>query len=290
MLGLDHNTQVVAAAAALTGASAGLAGSLLTLRKRALLGDALGHATLPGIALAYMVSLWLGGSGREPGILLAGAALGGIAGLACLTAIRRAARLSDDVAMAIVLGSFFGFGSALLTLIQSSPQGHAAGLATLVTGHAASMITEDAIVAASIAGICIAVIALMSKELRLLCFDEAFARVMGRRTAWLDALVLAIATAVVVAGLRSVGLVLIVALCIMPAAAARLLTDRFGRMLTIAAALGAASGVAGTLVSASAPDLPAGACIVLAAAALFAAAVVFAPLNGLVARVRGAHP
>ncbi len=290
MFGLDHNTQVVAAAAAMTGAAAGIAGSLLTLRKRALLGDALGHATLPGIALAYIASVWLGGSGREPVVLMLGAALGGLAGLASLALIRRLARVSDDAAMAIVLGSFFGLGTALLTLIQSSPSGHAAGLATLVTGHAASMVTDDAVIAAGVALVCMAVVGMLSKELSLLCFDEGFAQTLGRRTKVLDAVVLLVATCVVVAGLRSVGLVLIVALLIIPAAAARLVVDRFVPMLSVAAIVGALSGVIGTLVSASAPDLPAGACIVLAAAALFGIAAVCAPRNGVIARVRGAMP
>ncbi|MSR69431.1 MAG: metal ABC transporter permease [Phycisphaerales bacterium] len=284
MIGLDYNTQVVAAATALLGGAAGVAGCLLLLRRRALMGDALGHATLPGIAAAYLVSVAMGGTGKEPWILLAGAAVGAIAGVIAVLVIRRGARVSDETAMAIVLGAFFGLGTALLTVIQASPKGHQAGLSSFILGHAASMVASDLRAASIVALACVALVVLLTKELRLLCFDESFARTIGRPVRWLDALVLLIVTAVVIAGLQAVGLILILALLILPATAARLCTDRFATLLPLAAALGAVSGVGGTLVSSSAPNLPTGPCIVLFAAALFAVALIFAPRRGLLAR------
>ncbi len=290
----DYNTQVVAASTALLGGAGGLAGCLLLLRRRALMGDALGHATLPGIAAAYLISVAVGGTGKEPWALLAGAAAGAIAGVIAVLAIRRGARTSDETAMAIVLGSFFGLGTALLTVIQTTPGGHQAGLASFILGHAASMVASDLHAASIVALVCVALVVLLTKELRLLCFDESFARAIGRPVRWLDALVLIIVTAVVIAGLQAVGLILILALLILPATAARLCTDRFTTMLPLAAAMGAVSGVGGTLVSSYAPKLPTGPCIVLFAAGLFVLALVFAPRRGLLARaraatVRGAH-
>ncbi|MSR44238.1 MAG: metal ABC transporter permease [Phycisphaerales bacterium] len=281
---LDYNTQVVAASAALLGAAAGLAGCLLLLRRRALMGDALGHATLPGIAGAYLVSVALGGTGKEQWVLLAGAAVGALGGVLSILVIRRGARVSDETAMAIVLGSFFGFGTALLTVIQATPGGHQAGLSSFILGHAASMVASDLRAASIVAFSCAALVVLLTKELRLLCFDDAFARAIGRPVRWLDGVVLLIITAVVIAGLQAVGLILILALLILPATAARLCTDRFSVMLPTAAVMGAVSGVGGTLVSASAPRLPTGPCIVLFAAAIFALALLFAPHRGLIVR------
>ena len=287
MFGLDHNTQVVAGASALLGTAAGLAGTLMLLRKRALVADALGHATLPGIAVGYLASLALGGTGKEPWVLMLGAAAGALLGVASVALIRRLARTSEDTAMAIVLGSFFGLGAMLLTVIQASAEGNQAGLSHFVTGHAASMVSADLQLSIGVAIACILVIVLLAKELRLLCFDEAFAMSLGRSAKRLDALVLLIVTGVVVAGLQAVGLILILALLVIPAAAARFLTDRFTPMLLAAAVIGAASGVAGTLVSSAAPDLPTGPCIVVSAALLFVLALVFSPRNGLLARAAG---
>ncbi|MDA1261823.1 MAG: metal ABC transporter permease [Planctomycetota bacterium] len=287
MFGLDHNTQVVAGASALLGTASGLAGALLLLRKRALVGDALGHATLPGIAVGYLVSLALGGSGKEPWVLMLGAASGALLGIAAISVIRRVARVSEDTAMAIVLGTFFGFGAMLLTVIQGSPEGNQAGLSHFVTGHAASMVTADLHLAIGIAVVCIALILLFAKELRLLCFDEPFARSLGRSTKWLDALVLLVVTGVVVAGLQAVGLILVLALLVIPAAAARFVSDRFVPMLVASALIGAVSGSSGALISSIAPDLPTGPCIVVCAAALFIASLVLAPRNGLIARAVG---
>ncbi len=281
---LDYNTQVVAGATALLGAAAGLAGCLLLLRRRALMGDALGHATLPGIAGAYLVSVALGGTGKEPWALLAGATVGALIGVVSVLAIRRGARVSDETAMAIVLGSFFGVGTALLTVIQATPGGHQAGLSSFILGHAASMVASDLRAASIVAVICVALVVSLTKELRLLCFDTSFASSLGRPVRSLDALVLIIVTAVVVAGLQAVGLILILALLVLPATAARLCTDRFSTMLPLAAIMGSVSGVGGTLVSSFAPRLPTGPCIVLVAALLFVLALIFAPRRGIIAR------
>lgn len=286
MIWLDHNTMVVAGATALLGCSSGVAGCLLLLRGRALMGDALGHATLPGIAIAYLISVWMGGSGKEPWILLTGAGIGALLGVAAVSLVRRGARTSDETAMAIVLGTFFGIGAALLTVIQASPSGNQAGLATFVTGHAASMVTGDLQAASVIAAVSLVTVALLSKELRMLCFDDAFARSIGRPASMLDALTLLIVTAIVVAGLQAVGLILVLALLVIPAAAARLCTERFDLMLGVAAAVGAASAVTGTLASGFDTKLPTGPCIVLASAAYFLVALVVGPSRGLLSRRR----
>ena len=279
----DPHARTVLATTATLGASCGLAGTLLVLRRRALLGDAAGHATLPGIVGAGALSLAVGGSGREPWVLVVGAVLGAVAGIAVVHWIRRATRLPADAAMAIALGSLFGLGTAMLSALQQVEGGHGAGLESLVTGDAATLVRADLWTTAAVAVACITLTAWLMDDLRALAFDEDFSRSVGRPAGWLDALVSAMAIANIVAGMRAVGLVLSVALLVIPAAAARPWCRTMGGMMVVAALLGAAGAVAGTLASAAVADAPTGPFIVLSCGGLLAASLVIAP------RVRGAR-
>lgn len=279
----DPHARTVLATTATLGASCGLAGTLLVLRRRALLGDAAGHATLPGIVGAGALSLAVGGSGREPWVLVVGAVLGAVAGIAVVHWIRRATRLPADAAMAIALGSLFGLGTAMLSALQQVEGGHGAGLESLVTGDAATLVRADLWTTAAVAVACITLTAWLMDDLRALAFDEDFSRSVGRPAGWLDALVSAMAIANIVAGMRAVGLVLSVALLVIPAAAARPWCRTMGGMMVVAALLGAAGAVAGTLASAAVADAPTGPFIVLSCGGLLAASLAIAP------RVRGAR-
>jgi manganese/zinc/iron transport system permease protein len=279
----DPHARTVLATTATLGASCGLAGTLLVLRRRALLGDAAGHATLPGIVGAGAVSLALGGTGREPWVLVAGAVLGAVAGIAAVHWIRRATRLPADAAMAIALGSLFGLGTAMLSALQQVEGGHGAGLESLVTGDAATLVRADLHAAVAVAAACAVLAVVLRDDLRALAFDEDFARSVGRPVGWLDALVSAMAIANIVAGMRAVGLVLSVALLVIPAAAARPWCRTMGGMMAIGALLGALGAVAGTIASAAISDAPTGPFIVLACGGLLAASLAIAP------RVRGAR-
>lgn len=280
----DYNTRLVVLSTALLGLGCGLIGSFLLLRKRSLMSDALSHATLPGIAIAFMVMVALGGSGKAlPGLLL-GAAITGVIGFSLVLLIRRTTRLKDDTAMGIVLSVFFGAGIALLGIVQNMPAGSAAGLESFIYGKTASMVMADFKILASVCLAVLIVSLLLLKELRLLCFDENFAGALGWPVRLLDALVLLLVTAITVAGLQAVGLILIIAFLITPAATARLWTQQLGKMLLIAAIVGALSGWVGASISALAPRLPAGAVIVLSASSLFLISLLLGPHNGLIAR------
>lgn len=279
----DPHTRTVLATTATLGASCGLTGTLLVLRRRALLGDAAGHATLPGIVGAGAVSLGLGGTGRESWVLVAGAVLGAVAGIAVVHWIRRATRLPVDAAMAIALGSLFGLGTAMLSALQQVEGGHGAGLESLVTGDAATLVRADLQAAAAVAAACTVLTVALRDDLRALAFDEDFSRSVGRPAGGLDALVSAMAIANIVAGMRAVGLVLSVALLVIPAAAARPWCRTMGGMMVVAALLGAAGAVAGTLASAAVANAPTGPFIVLSCGGLLAASLAIAP------RVRGAR-
>ncbi|MDB4546444.1 metal ABC transporter permease, partial [Akkermansiaceae bacterium] len=177
--GFSYNTTVVVLGTALLGATAGLVGSFLLLRKQSLLGDALSHATLPGIAIAFAVMSALGFSGRSlPGLLI-GASVTGLMGVLLVIAIRRTTRLKDDAAMGIVLSVFFGLGIALLRMVQEIPGVSAAGLSSFIYGKPASMILSDLILISGTLVVTIIVCLLILKELTLLCFDDAFASAQG---------------------------------------------------------------------------------------------------------------
>ena len=277
----DFNTRVVVLGVALLGMAAGIVGTFTLLRKRALVSDAVSHATLPGIAVAWLVMVALGGTGKWfPGLLL-GAAGGGLAAVAAVLVVRSVLRLHEDAALGIVLSVSFGIGIALLGLIQQLRRGSAAGLDSFIYGKTASMLAADALLIGITSLVLVAVAALLFKELNLLCFDEPYAASQGLPVRLLDAVMLGLVVAVTVIGLQAVGLILIVALLITPAAAARFWTCNLRLMTALAALLGAAGGFIGAALSALAPRLPAGAVIVVTVAAGFLLSALFGTRRGL---------
>lgn len=277
----DYNSRIVLFGAGLLGAAAGLVGSFMLLRKRALMGDAVSHATLPGIGFAFMLAIAWGHSGKSlPGLLM-GASAAGLAGVLAVSAIRKLTRLKEDAALGIVLSVFFGAGISLLGVIQQMQTGHAAGLEAFIYGKAASMSAVDAQLIAAAAGISLILCVLFFKELKLLCFDEAYAGSRGFPVALLDLLLMLLVVLVCIVGLQAVGLVLVIALLVIPAAAARFWTDAMARLAVLAAGMGAVGGMAGAALSALFPKLPSGAMIVLFCSAMFFVSMVFGTRRGI---------
>ena len=280
----DYNTRLVAISTIFLGCACGLMGGFLLLRKRSLMGDTLSHATLPGVGLSFMLLVALGGDGKSLPILLAGAGITGVIGCAAVLFIREQTRIKDDAAMGIVLSVFFGAGVAILGVIQKMPEGSAAGLESFIYGKTASMVMSDFQILVFITVCVITCSLLLFKEFRLLCFDENFAAVLGWPVKFLDILLLALITAVTVAGLQAVGLILIIAFLITPATAARFWTNQLDRMLMLSALIGAASGWIGASLSAFFPRLPAGAVIVLVAALIFVVSMLIGTERGVMIR------
>jgi manganese/zinc/iron transport system permease protein len=278
-IGDPHALRVIATTA-LLGASAGAIGTMLTLRSRALVGDAVGHATLPGLAGASLASIALGGSGREVWVLMPGAIIGACAGMACMHGLQRALKVSADASMAVTLGTMFGLGVVLLSVVQQAPGGHQAGLDGMLVGRAATLVASDLVAAAALAILTGALFAACGRDLRALAFDEPYARMVGRPVGLLAALVSGLVVCAIVAGTHAVGLVLVVALLVMPATAGRMLSDRYGIVVIAAACLGALGAAAGTVASAVLPGMATGPLIVMACAALLAAATMFRRLRG----------
>ena len=281
----NYNTRLVILSTSLMGAACGLIGGFLLLRKRSLMGDTLSHATLPGICLAFMFMVALGGNGKNLSGLLLGASLTGLLGCASVLVIRQLTRLKDDAAMGIVLSVFYGLGIVLLSIIQGLPQASAAGLQSFLYGKVASIIFADFIVIALVTVASIVGCVFLYKEFRMLCFDEVFAATQGWPVHLLDIVMLTLVAAVTVVGLQAVGLILVIAFLITPAAAARFWTHHLGAMLAIGALIGSLSGWLGTVLSSLFPRLPAGAVIVLTAAVFFLISMLFGPAKGVSIRL-----
>lgn len=278
-----YNSALVAVGAGLLGAAAGAAGTFLVLRKRALVSDALAHATLPGIGLAFIVMAMLGGDGRALPGLLGGAALSAALGLALVEWTARRTRLPEDAAIGAVLSVFFGLGVVLLTVIQTLGIGRPAGLEDFLLGSASGMLRGEALlIAAGGAGVA-ALAWVMRRPMTLVAFDPEYAAASGWSLRRVDLAMMGLVMAVTVVGLKIVGLVMIVALLVIPPVTARFWTERADGVFWLAAGLGAVSGHVGAAVSATAPALPTGPIIVLTASALFALSLLFAPGRGAVA-------
>ncbi len=210
----------------------------------------------------------------------------GVLGVLAVLAIRNFTRLKEDAALGIVLSVFFGAGVAVLGVVQKMRTGSAAGLESFIYGKTASMLSSDAWLIGIAAAIVAVACALLFKEFTLLCFDQQYAKTEGWPVAWLDLVMMAMVVAVTVIGLQAVGLILIIALLIIPPAAARFWTDRLSTMVLASAAIGAASGLLGAALSALVPRLPAGAILVVVASAVFLVSMFFGPARGVVTRVR----
>ncbi|RDC72243.1 metal ABC transporter permease [Rhodovulum sp. 12E13] len=283
LLQAGYNAALVGIGAALLGVASGAAGTFLVLRKRALVSDAVAHATLPGVGLAFVAMVALGGDGRALAGLLAGSALSAWVGLLAVEWMTRRTRLPEDAAIGAVLSVFFGLGIVILTLIQTMSAGRQAGLEDFLLGATAGMLFSDAAMIAVGGAVAVALVWALRRPMTLVAFDAEYAAATGTDVRRVDLAMMALVMGVTVIGLKLVGLVLIVALLIIPPVTARFWTERSGRMVWGAAALGGASGYLGAAISASAPALPTGPIIVLVAAALFALSLLFAPARGVLA-------
>ena len=263
---------------ALLGSMAGVVGSYAVLRGRALVGDMLAHAALPGVCLAFLLT-----GNRELLNLSAGALVSGLLAIGAVTIITRWTRTKEDAAIGIVLSTFFGAGVVLLSIIQKpSTIGNKAGLNSYLFGEPGGMLNSDLVVLAVVTTAVIATVLLFYKEFALVCFDRDFANSQGWPTLGLDLAMLAMLAIVTIVGLPIVGVILMAAMIIMPAATARFWTDRLYKMLLLSGVLGASAGILGTKVG---RGYPAGAAIVLTASAFFAISLLFAPHKGVVPRL-----
>lgn len=263
----------------LFGFSAGVLGCFAFLRKRSLIGDALAHAALPGVCIAYLIT-----GAKVHALFIVGAIVSGLIASAILHSIVRYSRIKEDAAIGLVLSVFFGIGIMLLTYIQHLPMGNQSGLDKFLFGQAASLIGEDLYLFGGLALTVIFIVMLAYKEFKLIAFDPGFAETIGVPVRGMDILLTLLIVTVVTAGLQAVGVVLMAAMLITPASAARQWTDHLWWMLLLSGIFGALSGATGAIASALAPRMPTGPWIVVAVTTLFAISILFAPRRGMAAR------
>jgi len=275
----DASVRYALAGSVLLGVCCGLMGALLVVRQLALMGDALSHAVLPGVALGFLWSMT-----KNPAAIFAGAVGAGLLGAVVVQWIRGTTRHREDAALGFVLSSFFGVGIVLFTMIQNMPGGAKSGLDGFMFGQAAALGPEDVMLLAGVTVLALGAVALFYKEYVLTSFDEGFARSLGLRVKFYHYSLMLLLAFAIVSALQAVGVVLVSAMLVIPAAAAFLLTDRMGTMLVLSAGFGLLAGVAGAFFSFTGRNLPTGPFMVLAAAALFALALFFAPRHGLATR------
>jgi manganese/zinc/iron transport system permease protein len=276
----DPNIRWILFGCMLLGLSSGVLGSFAYLRKQSLMGDALSHAALPGICIAFMLT-----GVKSVGIFLIGAAAAGLLATFGIGWITRHSRIKQDAALGIVLSVFFGFGIVLLTMIQHGGSGNQSGLDKFLFGQAAALGSGDVQVMAAVSVLLIGVCILLFKEFKLLSFDPGFARGLGFPVGVLDQLMMLLLVVAVVVGIQAVGVVLMSALLITPAVSARYWTERLGVMTALSGLFGALSGFVGTWASTAGGNLPTGPLSVLAATAWFTLSVLFAPRRGVVAKM-----
>lgn len=275
----NPNTFWVVCGSTLLGLSSGVLGSFAFLRKRGLMGDVLAHASLPGLCLVFMFT-----GLKNPLFLLLGAMCTGILASFIIGWIIKYSRIKEDTALGLVLTTFFGIGIVLLTKIQHSDFGNQSGLDKFLFGQSASMVTLDVQMMGSAALAVLLICFLLFKEFKLLCFDEAFGKCLGFPMRKIDFLFMLLLVTEVVIGLQAAGVVLMAALVITPAAAARYWTERLGRMVFISGGIGALSGFLGTCISTAGYHLPTGPLIVVAVTVIFLFSLLFAPRRGLIAK------
>jgi ABC-type Mn2+/Zn2+ transport system permease subunit len=239
----------------------------ITLKGWSLMGDALSHAVVPGVSVAWMLGLPFSVGAFIAGIL---AALG-------MGWVKANSRLREDAVIGVVFTTFFAAGLLLLTLFESN-----ISLKTIIFGNILAISDPDILQVVIISAISMLVLGMKWRDLLLYCFDETHARSIGLNTRFLNVLLLSLLSATAVAALQTVGACLVVAMLVTPGATAYLLTDRFGRMLGIATGLGVFCGVTGAYISYYFNGSTGG-CIVVLQTIIFLLALVLAPKHGLMA-------
>lgn len=272
----DYTLRTVALGSAVLGVVSGMLGCFAVLRRQSLLGDVVSHAALPGIALVFLLT-----GSKAHLVLILGALAAGWIGTLAVMAIVNTTRLKDDTALGLILSVFFGIGLVLLTFIQKTPTAAQAGLQKFLFGQAAALMESDVIIMSVLGLLSVIVLLLFWKEFKLVTFDREYALSLGLPVRLLEIGLTTLIVLAIVLGLQTVGVVLMSAMVVAPAAAARQWTDRLGGMVALSALFGAISGVSGAVISSSVARLPTGPTIVLCMSAIVAVSMFFAPNRGL---------
>ena len=280
---MNYTFQIVALGSVILAVTAAPVGAFSVYKGQSLIGDAIGHATFPGIILAYMAF-----ATRSPLILLVGAMLAGAVSYVLIQLAHRDKRLGLDANLAIFLSGFFGLGMALKSFIQGNPDyagASQAGLGTYIFGQAAYMLESDVLLIAAVSSVVLLLLLLFYKELKLFVFDAAYAEVAGLPCRMLNMLLLLMTIAVIGIGIKAVGAVLISSFLIIPCVAANQWSNDFSRVLLLSSLIGAVSAFIGTYISTLAQGMSTGPSIILVASLIAFFSLLFGT-KGMIARTR----
>ncbi len=275
----DYTLRIVAFGSAMLGCVSGVVGSFAILKRQGLLGDAVSHASLPGIALMFILF-----QTKNTGLFMLGALIAGLLATGIIIGIDRYSRIKMDSAMALVLSVFFGFGLVLLTYIQKIPNANQAGLDKFIFGQASTLLQRDVYIIVAVGLAILMIVAVFWKELKLMTFDPEFADSIGFSSKRISTLLSAIIVVSIVIGLQTVGVILMSAMLVAPGVAARQWTNRLSVMAILGGIFGSVSGVIGTIISSLVPKMPTGPTIVIVISLIVLVSVTLAPNRGLVWR------
>ncbi len=279
----DHTFQTVLLGTMGIGAVSGSVGCFAYLRRQSLVGDVVAHSSLLGVMLAFLISYWLTGQGSKSLVLLIpGAMVAGVLALGLAQWIVSNSGVREDSGLGVMLAIFFGTGIMLLRWVQKSPSiPGKRGLESYLFGMAASMTQADLIMIGIVGIGSILVMLLLWKELKAFTFDPLLTQSLGYRTRWLNWILIGLFVNGIVIGIQCIGVVLMIAMLVAPAAAARQWTESLGKMVILAAIIGATCAAIGTVVSAIVSGVPTGPVIVLTGTAIFLVSLLFAPKRGI---------
>lgn len=280
----NYTFQIVALGTGFLGLLSGVIGTYATLRKESLLGDALSHAALPGIGIAFLFV-----QRKEMWALMLGAAIAGLIATLLIQLMSKKTVIKFDSALSIILSSFFGLGLVILTYIQNNPTASQAGLSNFIFGQASGMLIRDVQLIAWIGLFLLAIVVLFWKEFKLFTFDPVFAQTLGFSGRLVNFLMSTSLIITIIIGLESVGVILITALLIGPSIAARQWSNKLLIVMSVAGVIGFISGVVGTFISSMGRQIPTGPTIVVVLSIFVLISLLFAPNRGLIAKKRANH-
>jgi manganese/zinc/iron transport system permease protein len=280
LIPLSYTDSIVLIGAVILGVSAGVLGAFAVLRQRSLVGDALSHAALPGVCVAFIAT-----GAKDATTLAVGAAIVGVIASALILAIERTGRIRPDAAIGVVLTGFFSLGIVMLTFLANFNNSSQAGLDKYLFGQAAGLLASDIAIMGTLCAASLALVAIAFRPLKTALFDLAFAGSIGLPVRLLELAMSAMLVVAVVIGVRTVGAILMVAMLIVPTVTARQLTNGLAGLLVVAGLTGALVGTAGSLISTGA-EVPTGPVIVMVGFTVAMAAILLSPGRGVAWKAR----
>ena len=274
----NYTFVIVLIGTSIIGSVAGALGCFAVLRRQSLLGDCIAHAALPGICFAFLLS-----ATKQSWSLLIGAIIAGAIGALLLHIIQEYSELKRDAALGIILSVFFGFGLVLLTYIQSQAMSAQSGLNVYLFGNAATLLRHDIYLMGALGIAVIIALVVFWKEFKVVSFDKDFASTLGFPQKRIDYFITFLTVISIVVGLQAVGVVLMSALIIAPAVAARQWTDQLYKMVMISAFFGVLSSVLGVIISALYEKMPTGPVIVIIVSIIVIISLFCSPKRGIFA-------